>query len=67
MPILPTFGIESLEPEIAGSEIELLVIERIVGDVHLAIDAGQPAVFLEDGGGVVIDPGRAPLEQGSDE
>ena len=32
-------GLERLEPEVAGREVVLLVIERVVGDVHLAIAA----------------------------
>ena len=37
--------VERLEPEVAGGEVVLLVIERVVGDVHLAIDgrASEPS------------------------
>ena len=37
-------GVEGLEAEIAGGEVILLVVERVVGDVHLAVDAGERAV-----------------------
>ena len=37
--------VDGLESEIAGREVELLVVERIVGDVHLAIDADDGAVL----------------------
>ena len=47
-------GIDGLETEIAGREVILLVIKRIVGDVHLAIDAGDVAVGVERNRGVVV-------------
>src|ERR1700730_1751517 len=50
-------GIERAKPEIAGSEIKLFVIERIVGDMHLAVEAARSAVAVENGCGVVIDAG----------
>ena len=59
--------IHSLESQIARSEIELLVIERIVGDMHLSINPNQRAVFLEDRRCVVINPGRSLFEEGSDQ
>ena len=63
---LAEVGLEGLEAQIAGREVELLVVERIVGDVHLAIDAVELAAAVDDGRSVVIDAGRAPLEQRSD-
>src|SRR4249919_2555459 len=47
IPLVPTdesahaaiLGVKGLEAEITGREIELLVIERIVRDMHLAIQA----------------------------
>ncbi len=60
-------GVERLEAEIAGGEVKLLVIERVVGDVHLAIEPGEGAVFVQDGGGVVIKPGRAALKERGDD
>ena len=41
-------GVEGLEAEIAGSEIKLFVVERIVGNVHLAVDAAQRAVGIAE-------------------
>ena len=35
--------------------------------MHLAKEAEQSAVGVDDGGRVVIDPGRPPLEQRSDD
>ena len=37
---------------IAGTEVTLLVEDAVVGQVHLAVDAGHRAV-VGDGGGVV--------------
>ena len=53
--------------EVAGREIEFLVVQRVVGNVHLAVDAEQRAVGVNDGGGVVIEPGGALLEQRGDD
>src|SRR5262249_1689061 len=55
------------EAEVAGREVELLVVQRVVGDVHLAIAAGEPAVGIEDDGRVVVDARGAPLEDGADD
>src|SRR6185437_11784958 len=57
---------EIAEAEIAWSEIKLLVVERIVRDMHLAISPGERSIVFDHGGGVVIDARRAPLKQGSD-
>src|ERR1700688_1489398 len=59
-------GIEIREAEIAGSEIKLFVVKRIIGNVHLAVFAEKRAVRVDDRARVVINPGRAPLEKGSD-
>ncbi len=56
-------GVETAEAEVAGGEVELFVIERIVGDVHLAIQPQERSVGVEHGGGIVIKPGGAALEQ----
>ncbi len=66
------------EAEIAGSEVELLVVERVVGDVHFAVDRGDvvgvgggvvraPSLPIEDGGGVVVEAGGAALEERGDD
>jgi hypothetical protein len=59
--------VPSFPAEVAGSEIELLVVERIVGNVHLAIDAAERAIGIEDRGRVVIEAGGALLEERSDQ
>ena len=46
-----------------GREVELLVVERVVGDVHLAVDAEQAAVGVDHRRAVVIDARRPPLEE----
>ena len=55
-------GIESLKAKIAGGEIKFFLVERIVGDVHLAVDATERAIRVEDGGSVVIEARGALLE-----
>ena len=57
---------EALEPEIAGGEVVLLVVERVVGDVHLAVTPTQRAVRVDDDGGVVVQARSAALEEGAD-
>ena len=59
-------GLERLEAQVAGREVILLVIERVVGNVHLAVAAAERAVGVEDDRRVVVDPGRAALEDRAD-
>ena len=63
----PAVVLGGLEAEVAGGEVELLVVEGVVGDVHLAIDVGDAAVLLDGDGGVVVEAGGAALEEGGDE
>ena len=56
-----------LEPEVARREIELLVVQRVVRDVHLAVDAQQGAVGVDDGGGVVVEAFGPLLEERRDD
>ena len=60
-------GIDRLEADVAGGEVELLIEAGIVRDVHLAILAQQGAVLLEHHGGVVVQAGGAALEQRADD
>src|SRR5271168_4065073 len=55
------------EIEIAGREVKFFVVARVVGDVHLAVAADDFAGLVDDGGGVVINAGRAPLEDRCDD
>src|SRR5208283_5406876 len=66
-PKLPEIGFESLESKITLRKVELLVIQRVVGNVHLAIDAQDFAACVDDGRCVVVNPGSAALEQRSDD
>jgi hypothetical protein len=50
---------QARNPSVAGGEIELLVVQRIIRDVHLPVDAEQRAVGVDDRGGVVVEPGPA--------
>jgi len=60
-------GFEGAETGVAGGEIKLLVVERVVGDVHLAVDAHDLAVRADDGGGVVIKTGGATFKERRDD
>ena len=51
------------ETRVARREVELLVVERIVRDVHLAIQPQQRPVGVDDDCRVVIQPCRTPFEQ----
>src|ERR1039458_4746666 len=55
-------GVEGAESEITGSEVGLFVVERVVGNVHLAVEPAQRTIGIEDGRGVVIDAGRPLFE-----
>src|SRR5579862_6353484 len=56
-------GVEGAETEVSRGEVELFVVERVVRDVHLAVEAAQRTVAVEDRGGVVIDAGGALFEE----
>jgi len=56
-----------IRDRIAGGEIKLLVVQGIVRDVHLAIEAAERAVSVNDGGGVMVDAGRASFENGDND
>src|SRR5688572_22233294 len=51
----------------ARREVVLLVEQRVVGDVHLAIHAHERAVRVDDGGRIAIDTRSLPLEDGYDD
>ena len=60
-------GFDRMETEVARGEVELLVVGRIIGDVHLAMDAGYAAIAFEDNGSVVVKPRCTTLEETGDE
>src|SRR3954453_1788216 len=60
-------GIEGFEAEIARSEVELLVIERIVGDVHLAVEPEDLALGIDHPRCIVINAPCALLKNGGDD
>ena len=57
--------IEGAKTQVARREIILLVVKRIVRDVHFAVKSKQAAVGVKNGCGVVVNPGRPALEQRS--
>lgn len=59
----PVAGVEGAETEVTRGEIELLVEQWIVRDVHLAIQTALPAVRIEDDGGVVVQARRPAFEE----
>ena len=54
VPLIPTNhhtqfthrGLDGMETQITGGEVELLVIGRIIGDMHLPIDTCDATVFF---------------------
>src|SRR5580693_8723813 len=60
-------GIEIWKSKIARREIKFLVVERIIGDVHLAVFAEEAAVSIDHRACVVIHTGRAALKKRSDD
>ena len=66
-PIRPNLRVPRRKAEVAGREVELLVVERVVGDVHLAVLAEERAVGVDDRGRVVVEPLGALLEERRDD
>ena len=60
------FRVESAEAEIARREVEFFEEQRIVRDVHLAVEAEQRPVGVDDRGRIVIQTRSALLEQRRD-
>jgi len=58
----PNFVRHALK-QVARREVELLVVKRVVRDVHLPVDAQQRTVRVDDRGGVVVEPFSPLLEQ----
>ena len=56
-------GVDRMETEVAGGEVEFLVVGGVVGDVHLAVDARYRTVALKDDGGIVVESWRTTLEE----
>src|SRR4051794_19655555 len=48
-------GVEAAKTEIARRKVILLEVQRVVGDVHLAIEAEQRSVRVDNDRRVVID------------
>lgn len=75
IPLVPTnedaqpsdAGVDWAKSEVAGCEIEFLVVGRVVGNVHLPVFAGDASVALEDDRRVVVESGSAPFEERGDE
>src|SRR4051812_28740689 len=65
-PDLRVFGAPGFESKIARREIKFFVEERVIGNVHLAVDAQQRTVRVDDRRGVVIYTGRTFLEERRD-
>ena len=57
-------GVPGAEAGVAGGEVEFFVVERVIGDVHLAIDAFDRAVGFDDDGGVVVEARRRASRKG---
>ncbi len=66
-PQAPDRSPDRLETKITGGEIKLLIEARIIGNMHLAVDATDLAGAIKDYGSVVIQPGRSPFKQRSDD
>ena len=60
-------GLYGAETEVSGSEIELLVVGRVIGDVHLAMETCNSAVTLEHNSRIMIESWSTALEEAGDE
>ena len=59
--------LEDFVSEVAGGEIEFLVVARVVGDMHFAVFAKIGAIGIDDGGGIVVEAFGSFLKEGADE
>src|SRR6185369_12570246 len=59
--------LKAWKSEIARGEVEFFIVERIVRDVHLAVDAGDRVIGVEDHGSVMVDPRGPSFEHRSDD
>src|SRR5215471_9335405 len=50
----PVTGLPGAKAEVAGREIEFLVVKRVVRDVHFAVLAEQRSIRVDDDRGIVI-------------
>ena len=71
VPLVPAYlytqeahaGGNGMEAKVAGSEVELLIVSRVIGDVHLTVTACHGSVLLKDDSRVVVKACCAFLEQ----
>src|SRR5262245_61008277 len=56
-------GLPDREAEVSRREIELFMVERIVGNMHLAVLSQIVPIGIENGSGIVVDAGSPALEQ----
>ena len=57
------FCVPGGKSEVSGREVKLLVVERVVRDVHLAVLSEIGSVCVDDSGGVVVDSRSASFEE----
>src|SRR5258708_26598163 len=55
--------IEIRKAQVAGREIKFFVIERIIGNMHLAVFAEESSAGVEHRAGIVITARDAPLDK----
>ena len=55
--------VDGLKAQVARRKVKLLVVSRVVGDVHLTIHACHPAVFFHHHSRVMVKPWCSFLEQ----
>ena len=60
----PHAGVDGVESEVARREVELLVIGRVVGDMHFAVFPGNASVAIYHHCCVVVESWCATLEEG---
>ena len=60
-------GVEGAKSEVAGGKVELLVIERVIRDMHLAVLAEERPVGIDDNRGVMKNPLCSFLKYGHDQ
>src|SRR5947207_242539 len=64
---LSVLGLPASEARVTRREVEFLVIKRIVRDVHLAVDALERSVRIDDRRRIVVEAARALLKERGDD
>ena len=75
VPLVPAYhytksterGLYRLKSDVTGGEIEILIVTRVIGDMHFTVFASYVPVALKDYSGVVVQSGLATFKERCDQ